>query len=33
MKNKNFNTLLENYIKRKREISLYFVVRLGFNSI
>jgi hypothetical protein len=25
--------LLENYIKRKREMSLYFLVPLGFNSI
>jgi hypothetical protein len=30
---KCFNTLLENYIKRKREMSLYFLVPLGFNSI
>jgi len=33
MKNKKINTLLENYIKSKREMSLYFLLRLGFNSI
>ena len=33
MKHKFVNTLLENYIKRKREMSLYFLVPLGFNSI
>jgi len=33
MKHKNCNTLLENYVKRKREMLLYFLVPLGFNSI
>jgi len=33
MKHKNFKTSLENYIKIKREMALYFLVPLGFNSI
>ena len=30
MKNKNVNTMLKKYIKRKREMLLYFLVPLGF---
>ena len=33
MKHKHVNPLLENYVKRKREMSFYFLIPLGFNSI